>query len=356
MNAEMGSQVPRTVWVIGLNVLAMAGVVLIIHQTRQVLAWMAVALFIALAVDPAVAWLVRKGFRRGLAVLSVFALGAAFITLLVATIVPVLLEQGRNLVRAAPDMLETLREHSAFQWADAKFDLIDGAKRELTENAGDAAGPLFKIVGGAFAGILATITVVFLTVFLLLFGGRLFETGLEWIEPSRRPRYLTLSRRIHRSVAGYVSGSLLIALIGGVVTAVATAILGVPYFLPLGLAMMLLGLVPFIGGVVGGALVVGTTFLASGTKAGVIALVIFIAYQQLESHLLQPLVQRKTIKMSPLLIVMVMIVGTSLAGVLGALLSLPIAGAIQVVLQDVLERRKAKWAGNGATASSDDAG
>jgi predicted PurR-regulated permease PerM len=179
---------------------------------------------------------------------------------------------------------------------------------------------------------------------MLVFGGRLFAVALEWIEPSKRERYRVLSRRIQRAVGGYVNGTLLIALIGGVVTAVTLAILGVPYFLPLGLVMALLGVVPFIGSTLGAVLVVGTTFLTSGVKAGVISLVVFLVYQQVESELLHPIVQRKTIQMNALLIALVMVVGTALAGVLGALLALPIAAAIQVVLQDVLERRKARWA------------
>jgi putative heme transporter len=144
-------------------------------------------------------------------------------------------------------------------------------------------------------------------------------------------------------VGGYVGGAVIIAMVGGIVTALATALLGVPYFMPLGLSMAVLGILPYVGSVVGGVLVVSATFLTAGLKAGLIALAIFLVYQQAENHVLQPVVQRKTIKMSPLVIAVVMLIGTALWGLMGALLSLPIAGAIQVLLEDRLARRQARW-------------
>jgi putative heme transporter len=177
------------------------------------------------------------------------------------------------------------------------------------------------------------VTIVALTVFMLLFGGA--------------PRYSEVALRIRRTAGGYVTGALFIALVGGVVTGVTTALLGVPYFLPLGFVMAIVGVVPFIGSVVGGTLVVSATFLASGIKAGFIALAVFLVYQQVENHVLQPLVQRKTIRMSPLVIAVVMLVGTALWGVVGALLSLPIAGTIQVILEERLARRQASWSSPG---------
>jgi predicted PurR-regulated permease PerM len=119
--------------------------------------------------------------------------------------------------------------------------------------------------------------------------------------------------------------------------------LGVPYFLPLGLAMAVLGLIPFIGAALGGLLVVGTTFASAGTRAGFITLAVFLVYQQVENHLLQPFIQRKTLRMNPLLIAMAMLVGTAFAGILGALLALPVAGAVQVIAQDRLTRRQEQW-------------
>src|SRR5690606_15589913 len=179
---------------------------------------------------------------------------------------------------------------------------------------------------------------------MLLFGPRLVHGTLELIEPEQRERFAQMAERIRHAVGGYVGGALIIAAIGGVVTTIALLIIGVPYFLALGLSMMFLGLIPYLGAIVGGVLIVGTTFLSSGTTAGIIALVVVLGYQQVENHVLQPVVQRRTINMNPLVIVISMLVGTSLLGILGTVLALPVAGAIQVIVLDVAERRKARWA------------
>ena len=334
---------PITIWTIAFNLLAIAAVLLIIYRTRQVGWWILVAACAAVALDPAVSWLTRRGLPRGLGVLAVVLVAPGLLTLLFATLVPVLVDQGRNLIASAPQLLERLRESTLIQWADARFDLIDQAKQVVSGQAVGAAAPLFAFVQNVFTGVIGVITVLALTVFMLLFGSRVFQGALQWVAPGQRPRYLQLAEKIRSSVGGYVGGALVIALIGGVVTTVATALLGVPYFLPLGLTMAVLGIIPFLGSVLGGVLVVSATFLTSGLKAGIIALVIFVAYQQVENHVLQPVVQRKTIKMSPLVIAVVMLIGTALWGLMGALLSLPIAGAIQVLLEDRLARRQARW-------------
>ena len=344
----------QRVWIVSLNVLAILAILFVLYETRRVVAWILIALLLALALEPAVELLQRKRWKRGWAIVAVLAGIVGFLVLLVATLVPMLAEQGKSLAAAAPEMLETLKSTPLVQWVDARFDLIDRAKGLLSDNAGAAAGPMLAVMQGVFAGVIGAVTVFVLTIFMLVFGGELLRGALQWIEPEKRPRYAGLAQRIRSKVGGYVSGTIFIALIGGVVTAVALAILGVPYFLALGLLMALLGVLPFIGSTLGGILVVGTTFLSSGTQAGVIALVVFLAYQQAENHLLQPLVQRKSIHMNALFIAVIMLIGTTLAGVLGALLALPVAAAIQVVMQDVLERRKERWALAGVHESGTD--
>ncbi|WP_224242831.1 AI-2E family transporter [Hyalangium gracile] len=336
---------PRTVWTVGLNALLLVVVVLVLHDSRTVISWMLVALLLALAIHPAVRWLTRKGLRRGLAVLAVFLVLGGLVALLVASFVPMLVEQGKALVNAAPDLLERIEESRAMKWADKRFDVMDRIQTELRENAAQAAAPALSVATGAARGLAATVTIVALTVFFLLFGEEVFRKALEWVRPEERERYVHLAVQMHRSVGGYVAGSFLVATVGGVVTAVTLLVLGVPYFLPLGLVMVVLGLIPFIGSALGAVVVVGTAFASSGVKAGVITAVVYLVYQQVENELLQPLIQRRTLKMNPLIITMVMLLGTSLAGVLGALLALPVAGALQVFLQDALARRQSRWIG-----------
>jgi predicted PurR-regulated permease PerM len=152
-----------------------------------------------------------------------------------------------------------------------------------------------------------------------------------------------LSHQMRKVVGGYVVGTLLVATVGGLVMGVTLAMLGVPYFVPLGLLMIVLGLIPFLGSAIGAGLSVGTTLAAVGFRPALIALGVYLVYQQVENQVLQPVVQRRTLRMNPLVIVLALLAGTGVAGVLGALLALPVAGAIQVLLEDALARREQNY-------------
>jgi predicted PurR-regulated permease PerM len=339
-----GSQVsPRTVWTVGLNVLGLLGLLSLVRAASGVLSWVLVALFLALAANPLVSWLERQGLRRGLAVALVFLVGLGLVAALLTTFVPMVVEQGRALVEAAPGYIESLRHTRWLERLDARYDLFDRVAMEIRRQLPGAAVPVLGVVTGILHRLVAFITVVVLAAFFLAFGKDLFDQALRWVPPGKREHWHQLALRIHRGVGRYVAGSFLISLIGGAVTTVTLLLLGVPYFLPLGLAMAVLGLIPFIGALLGGLLVVGTTFASAGTHAGFISLGVFLVYQQLENHLLQPFIQRRTLRMNPLLIALAMLVGTAFAGILGALLALPVAGAVQVLAQDWHARRQERW-------------
>jgi predicted PurR-regulated permease PerM len=328
----------RTVWTIGLHVVLMAAALVVLRGARDVIQWILIALFLALSLDPVVRFLQARRLSRSLSVAITMGGLLAMIGLLAATLIPMLIEQGRSLVESTPRLLERLRASETIAALDSRLHVIGPLQRELSGRVGSAAGPVFHVVGGLLKTAAGAVTIVVLTSFMLLFGSQLFRSLLGWLPPAQQPRAEDLAGRMHRAVGGYVSGTLLVALIGGLFTTVLLLALGVPYFLPLGLAMALLGVVPFLGAALGGALVVATTFLSAGMKTGLVALVLFLLYQQLENHLLQPLIQRHTIKMNPLAIALVMLIGTAVAGVLGALLALPLAAAGQILLQDVANR------------------
>lgn len=345
----------RTVWKVGLHVALVVALLHVLSQVTTVLGWAVLATTLALALDPVVVWLERRGFRRGVAVVAVFVVLLGLLVTFVATFVPMLVEQARAFVERAPEMLERLRTSRVFRAADAEYDVVERLRAELTGHASAAAAYAVGALGTVLSAIVGTVTVAVLTAFMLAFGRPLLRSSLAWLEPARRAHAVVLAEQVRDAVGGYVLGSMVVAGIGGAVTAVTLLALGVPYFLPLGLLMALLGLVPFLGPVIGGALVVGTTFLAAGATDGLVALAVFVGYQQLENQILSPMVQRKTIHMNPLLVVAAMLVGTSFAGILGAVLALPLAATTKVFLDDALARRARSW-GEGADArgGSDD--
>jgi predicted PurR-regulated permease PerM len=140
-------------------------------------------------------------------------------------------------------------------------------------------------------------------------------------------------------VSGYVTGNLLLSVIAGVSSTIVLLIMGVPFALALGLMVAILDLIPLAGATLAGALLAAVGFLTSVT-AGIVLLGFFILYQQLENHVLQPLVYGRTVQLSPLVVLIAILVGTEVAGVLGALAAIPVAGTLQILLVDWLEHRR----------------
>jgi predicted PurR-regulated permease PerM len=138
-----------------------------------------------------------------------------------------------------------------------------------------------------------------------------------------------------------VTGNLLISLIAGASATIVMAVMGVPFAVALGLLVAVLDLIPLAGATVAGVIVVGVSFIHS-VPAGIVVLVFFVLYQQLENHFLQPLVYGRTVQLSPLVVLIAVLLGASIAGILGALAAIPVAGSIQVILRDVFATRRAK--------------
>jgi predicted PurR-regulated permease PerM len=196
-------------------------------------------------------------------------------------------------------------------------------------------------------GVAATLTIFTVAVFMLLFGREVVDSALRWVRPRERARAARLVEAIRVKVGGYVAGTLLVSCLAGVVTAVTTALLGVPYFLALGLAMVFLTLIPFVGQTLGLVLVTMTTLAAEGPRDALIAAAVLLVYPQIKNRLIQPLVLRRTIQMNPLLITLVMLLGGASGGLLGIVLALPIAGTVQVLLRELRRTREERWATQG---------
>jgi predicted PurR-regulated permease PerM len=154
-------------------------------------------------------------------------------------------------------------------------------------------------------------------------------------------RWRGIGNQIYRTVGGYVTGNLLISVIAGVVSTLVLIALGVPYAVALGLLVAILDLIPLAGATIAAIIVVTVGFLHSA-PAGIILLVFFVLYQQIENHIIQPVVYSRTVQLSPLAVLISVLIGAELAGVLGALAAIPVAGTLQVLLLAWLEDRRTR--------------
>jgi predicted PurR-regulated permease PerM len=336
---------PRTVLVvIGLLILV-AAVLEILWISRHVVAWIFIAMFLALALNPAVDRLERRfGNHRGLATGVVFVAAIAAIAGIGALFVPTLVHQVNDFANKVPDYLHDITKgRGRLGFLESKYHLVDKA-REALHNGGakrlfGLSGTALALTKGVITAVVATVTIAFMTFFMLLEGPAWVERVYGLVPARSQPRWRSVGRDIYRTVGGYVTGNLFISLIAGTATAIVLFATGVPYAVALGLIVGILDLIPLAGATIA-AIIVGIVAFLHTIVAGIVVVVFFIVYQQVENHILQPVVYGRTVQLSPLAVLISVLIGAELAGVLGALAAIPVAGSLQVISRELLRGRR----------------
>jgi predicted PurR-regulated permease PerM len=319
---------------------ALLGVVLIQH-TARILAWLVVAGFFALVLSPAVDWVEQHlHLRRGLATGLVFTTVLALVVLMLWAFITPVAHQINQFVDDLPHRVEDARNgKGAIGDIVKRYDLdkkIQENQAKIQEWVSGAGTPALHIVRGIFNTIIAAVTIIALTILLLLRGPKLTAGALRLVREPHRERVRLVAADASKAVSGYMLGNFLISLVAGVATYVVLRLLGVPYPEVLALWVAFADLIPLVGATLGAIPTVGLAFLHS-VPAGVIALVFYIVYQQFENHVLQVAVMSKTVDVDPLTVLISVLVGVELFGFLGALLAIPFAGILQVIVRDVYD-------------------
>jgi predicted PurR-regulated permease PerM len=322
----------------------------VVQAARGVLIWIFVAVFLALALNPAVDWLQQNGVaRRGLAVTIVFVGAIIAIAALAATIIPIIVAQVNDFVDAVPDYVEDLTAgRGRLGFLEREYQITQRVREAIAEGGASRvlgiSGTALAVTKSVITAVVATVTIAFLTLFMLLEGPAWVERIYGLLPEEKQPRWRRVGYDIYRTIGGYVTGNLAISMIAGIVSTAVLLAVGVPYAVALGLLVAILDLIPLAGATIAAVLVSTVAFLDS-TTSGVIVLIFFIVYQQLENHVLQPVVYGRTVQLSPLAVLIAVLIGAELAGVIGALAAIPVAGALQVILVDWLQHRRARGTG-----------
>jgi len=335
----------RTILTVLGTIIAVSVVLEVIWISRHVVVWILISLFLALAMNPAVEFFQRHGIhRRGFASGVTFLLVLAAFAGIGALFVPTLVSQVSDLVGKVPDYIHDISQGKGrFGFLETKYHLPERI-RDAIHKGGAArvlglTGTALSITKSVISIVLGTITIAFLTFFMLLEGPKWMERFYGLLPPESRPRWEKVCNQIYRTVGGYVTGNLLISLIAGGSTTIVLIIMGVPYAVALGLVVAILDLIPLAGATIAAILIGAVAFIHS-IVAGIVVVVFFIIYQQIENHFLQPVVYGRTVQLSPLLVLISVLIGAELAGILGALGAIPVAGAIQVLIVDWLRHRR----------------
>jgi predicted PurR-regulated permease PerM len=317
---------------VGLLLLGVAGNVA--YQIRDVFIWTAAALFLAVALNPLVARLEPRLGRTAAAVVVFLGFVVVLIATLAALVAP-FVTQVDQLTTGLPNALQDARHNHTFARLDSRFHLVAHARA----HADAVPGYVFGTAGTVLGGVVAVTTTLFLMIFLLIELPNLCRLVLGQLQPQQRERAVAIAQHANRQVGGYVFGNLVISVICGAVTWVALYALGVPYSLALAVFMAVFDIIPLIGATIGSIVVIGAAFLLTGSTAGIAMFVIVMVYQQIENHVLQPLIYGRTVALSSLTVLLAVLIGGDALGLIGALLAIPIAGTLQAVVGEMLEKR-----------------
>jgi predicted PurR-regulated permease PerM len=335
---------PRAILTV-LGVVVAAWIVLrVLWATRDVLIWVAIAMFISMALNPAVEWCQARGLKRPVAV-GVVIVGAILLIVAVgALFVPTIVREVNDFADALPGYIDDLTKgRGRLGFLERDYQIVERV-REAIEKSG-VAGALglsntaVAVTKSVVNAVVAVLTIFFLTLFMMLEGPAWVERIYSLLPEESQPRWRQVGRDIYRTVSGYVTGNLAISFVAGITSTVVLLVLGVPFAVALGLLVAILDLIPLAGATIA-AIIVSTVGFIHSITAGVVLIVFFLVYQQFENHVLQPLVYGRTVQLSPLIVLIAVLMGAKLAGVIGALGAIPIAGAIQVVVVDWLAQRR----------------
>jgi predicted PurR-regulated permease PerM len=341
--ARMASSVlsTRTIVRIVLTVVACGVVLYLLYLVRDVMLLLFLSGFLAVALGPAVGFFHGHGVPRGLSILLVY-LGLLLAIVVVGLIVvPPIAREVNSAAHDLPGNVRKLRENKTFRRYDDKYHVSKKLQQQADKLPGrisDAAKALSSVTVGVFSAATKLITVLTMTFFLLFDGERLIAFLLRLRGPTFERRYRALADDIYRSTAGYVAGNLAISVIAGLVTYVSLRVLGIGFAAPLAVLVALLDLIPLIGATIGAIAVGIVTLFYSFPTDTIVWVAIALVYQQVENNLLQPVIYRRTVAVPPLLVIVAILIGGGLLGVLGALVAIPVAAALQILARDVWAR------------------
>jgi len=331
---------------IGLVLATFVGLYLIVLLARVEL-WLIVAAFFAVVLNQPVEFVRRHlHLSRGLSVVVVYVLGIVLVSGMMYLFIRPLITEVQDFADNFSTYIDDARAGEGRIGSLVKeYELdrrYDENKDEIDAWLSSAGGGAVDVAQSVANGLIALVTILVLSVLMILYGPELLKSGVGILSPPRRERVTAVARDCSRAITGYVMGNLLISIIAGLVTYVGLWVFGVPFKEVLALWVGFADLIPLVGATLGAIPAVGVAFLHS-TKAGIGVLILYIVYQQFENHVLQVTIMAKTVQINQLFVLVSVLIGVELLGFVGALLAIPAAGVIQVIVRDSWDNRRGRF-------------
>lgn len=321
----------------GLGVLIAYVTFLVLDTIRGTLLLLAIATLLAIGLNPLVSWLERRGLRRGFAVLVVFLGLLAVIGAAIYAIIPPIVTEVGSFVTSIPSLITNLQQNESLRNLDQRFGVLQALQNSnIVQTIGSgAAGSLFT-VGVTVATIIVDLLIILVLTLYFLAGFHRIKAGAYRLVPAtRRTRVADLGDRILKQMGGYLSGAVVIAIQAGLVAGVFAAIVGLPYPWAIALGAAILDFIPVVGPIMVG---VSMTLigLTQSLAIGIVAGVFYLCQHLFEAYWLYPRVMKRTVDISTGAVVVAILVGAALLGVTGAILAVPVAAGIILIVREVI--------------------
>jgi predicted PurR-regulated permease PerM len=304
------------------------------------------AAVLALGLDPVVGALVRRGWKRGRAALVVFAaLFVSVFALVLVTAGPVW-DQIKDFAQALPGLWDELQETDWFKsvTSAANFDdKVHDALKDLAAALPDTATTILGVAGGIFGSILSLVTLTFLSLFLLMERPTITDWLFGFTPRHAEERWRPVLENSITAVSSSLIGNVAISLVAATVAGLSAWAFGLPFPLVLAVITGLLDLIPQVGATVAAVILVAVALTVS-TEAAIAMLIIQLVYQQVENYIVYPIVYRQAVELSPFTTIVSVLIASSLLGVVGAILAVPFAAVIKIVLREAGAPRRARMA------------
>jgi predicted PurR-regulated permease PerM len=317
--------------------------VFVVITAAEVFLTIMLAVVFAFGLDPLVGWFTKRGMGRGKAALLVFFLIFLIVSVIVIWVVTPLWNEVKGLVNDIPGYIEDLKDEPAFQQLHENTDAVNkaqGVAQDAAQAIPEAASALLGITGDLVGTVFSAVTLVFLTLFLLIGLPGFKRAALDMLPPPQAARTGTILDEVTRTISFSLLGNIAISVIAGTVVGITAVIIGAPFPVVLAVIVGLFDLIPQVGSMIAAIIVVSITLAGAGVVPAVILALVILVYQQVENYVIQPVVYRQAIELSGFATIAVVMVGGALMGVIGAILAVPVAGSLKVILREITASRR----------------
>jgi predicted PurR-regulated permease PerM len=327
--------------------LAASGAVIAITLLRafasasQVFVLILISLFFAAGLNPAVNFFQRQGLNRPISVGAVVAIVIGFVALFALVAVPPIVDQVNLLVKNAPNLIDSLKNNHTINSLNQHYGIVDSIQKKVSSSIHDgqfvvtAFGGVLGVGKAVLSGAISVLTILVLTLYFLASLPSVTRVAYRFVPASRRARVSGLSDAIIDRVGIFVGGQATVSFIAAIYILIVGLIIGMPYPTALALLVFFCGLIPLIGHILGVA-VVTLMCLTKSPLTALIAFVAYVLYVQLENYVVMPRIMRKSLSIPGLVTIIAALLGTSLLGLIGGLLAVPVAAAVLLIVDEVV--------------------